>query len=138
MQTRPVADPVEDNIFYMEIWRDRPHVCQCCSKDLFEPLKYMFHHILEKRGKAHKHEDYTRFRHCKWNILLLCWDCHNSYESNADNQPTIHNEKLHLLDIIENKLYDYDRNFIWVLDVTLPMNNLHSLFPKTQLIFIYD
>lgn len=71
-----------DNTFYMQIWEDRRHFCECCNNPLFAPRKFNFHHILEKREKDNKANEYTMYRHCKWNIMLLCWQCHDAYERN--------------------------------------------------------
>lgn len=64
-----------DNEFYEGVWYKRPHRCRICDKGLGEEaLTVYFHHILEKRN-------YEEYRHCEWNIVILCWECHQ----NADN-----------------------------------------------------
>jgi hypothetical protein len=71
-----------DAVVYLDIWQERPHVCQCCKNKLTTASRFMFHHCLPKRY-------YDAYRHAKWNILILCSDCHTSWESNPDNQPGI-------------------------------------------------
>ena len=67
---------------YMRIWDERPHICECCREDIYSPATFNFHHVLEKREKDNKANEYTQYRHCKWNIMLLCWSCHDAYERN--------------------------------------------------------
>ena len=60
------------NAFFMEIWKERPHVCEHCGRSLGrEPLSYMFDHILEKS----KHQNLS-FE--KDNIWLVCLECHDN------------------------------------------------------------
>lgn len=66
---------------FARIWRERAHKCFITKDPLgIEPLTYYFHHILEKRA-------YEKYALCKWNIILLSWDVHNSYETKNDTQP---------------------------------------------------
>lgn len=101
-----------DRTFYMDVWRSRSHKCECCDTSLFEPRLYMFHHILEKRDKKGRYDDYSQFRHCMWNIMLLCWQCHDAYERNPDTRPFIVIAKQALLDILEQS-FEYDREDLW-------------------------
>lgn len=67
----------DDMVFYLnEVWAIRPHRCECCKAPLYEPVLANFHHILAKRKTA-----YPQFRHCMWNIMIVCKDCHNTIES---------------------------------------------------------
>jgi 5-methylcytosine-specific restriction endonuclease McrA len=66
----------KDIEFYMTIWNKRKHICRNCNKYLgSEPLTIYFHHILEKRN-------YKEYRHCEWNIIVLCWSCHQNADQN--------------------------------------------------------
>ncbi len=90
----------EDKKFYLKIWEDEiwrddsPGMipteypkCECCKKSLgSEPNLMFFHHILEKRN-------YPQFRHMRWNIAIVCPDCHSSYESNPNNVPYLRDMK---------------------------------------------
>jgi hypothetical protein len=83
-----------DKLFYLEIWKERPHRCECCGKELLgEPLTVYFHHLLEK-------ERYDELRHIKENIMLLCADDHTQVHSNIDKVPEVkrrRNEAIKLL-----------------------------------------
>lgn len=59
----------KDIAFYMEIWEERPHICENCNVRINEPRTYNFDHILEKS----KHKE---LRHEKENIWILCMECH--------------------------------------------------------------
>ena len=86
----------EDKQFYLKVWDDRtwrddppgmlsdvPPRCEVCDKHLgSEPNLMYFHHILEKRN-------YPDLRHIADNIAIVCPDCHNRYETNPDNVPTL-------------------------------------------------
>lgn len=59
---------------FLEIWRERPHICINCKKSLGdEPRTYMFSHIKSKGSNSSGRLD-------KDNIELLCFDCHFAYE----------------------------------------------------------
>lgn len=121
-----------DRSFYTQIWNDRVHQCQCCNLPLYEPLLFMFHHVLEKRLKKHAvHADYSRFRHCRWNIMLLCWECHQTYENQpASKKVTIVADYRHkLLTLIELE-YEYDQDHIWLKDEVLDLSPIQQLFAK--------
>lgn len=102
----------EDKEFYLSLWYERfgrvegtaekyGHTadnseimpgCEVCKARLyFQPTTVNFHHILEKRN-------YPQFRHEKWNIAILCPDCHSSYESNPDNVPYLRDKRKALLE----------------------------------------
>jgi len=59
------------NEFFLDIWKTKlPHKCENCGKFLgYEPLSYMFDHILEKS----KYPELTFERE---NIWYLCFQCH--------------------------------------------------------------
>ena len=64
----------QDKLFYIGIWKERPHFCECCGARLGdEPRTYFFDHILEKAKRLYKH-----LRHEKLNIWLLCLNCHSN------------------------------------------------------------
>ena len=66
----------EDNNFYKLIWEKRPHICRNCGEKLGrEPLSIYFHHVLEKRN-------FKEYRHKEWNIIVLCWLCHQNADQN--------------------------------------------------------
>jgi hypothetical protein len=68
--------PIEEylgkrNEFFMEIWKERPHVCEHCGTSLGnEPLSYMFDHILEKFS----HADLFFVKDNMWLVCLACHD----------------------------------------------------------------
>jgi hypothetical protein len=111
----------------MQVWRSRQHTCECCNEPLLEPRLYNFHHILEKREKLFQHVDYSIYRHCLWNILLLCWGCHDAYERMPDTRPFIVGVKQGLLTLMEQP-FDYDQHIIWPQAAPVEFNLLHSLF----------
>ncbi|MEK6879613.1 MAG: HNH endonuclease signature motif containing protein [Nanoarchaeota archaeon] len=62
----------DDWHFYLEIWNERPHLCENCGQWLGnEPLTLYFDHLLEK-------SKYPDLRYEKENIMLLCWQDHSS------------------------------------------------------------
>lgn len=94
-------------IMFNRIWDERLHHCHISKEPLgIEPLSYYFHHILEKRA-------YEKYALCKWNILILSWDIHNSYESNPDNQPLVKELRTSLLHQLEKLGHDYDNDVIY-------------------------
>ena len=76
----------QDAAFYLWVWRERLHRCECCGVALTfttpDIRNYSYHHLLEKRN-------FPQYRYCKWNIMLLCRNCHDSWERNPDTRPTI-------------------------------------------------
>lgn len=61
-----------DREFYVEIWNERPHVCEETGEALGnEPLIWMFDHVLEK-GRP----KYAHLRYEKQNIQLLSLVAH--------------------------------------------------------------
>ena len=59
---------------FLEIWEERKHKCDLCEKHLgHEPLAFFFSHILSKGA-------YPAFKLNKENIMLNCWDCHQSWD----------------------------------------------------------
>lgn len=102
----------EDKNFYLEVWSNRyiwterengiivyknTPKCECCDKVLeSEPNIMYFHHILEKRN-------YPELRHVDWNIMILCPECHNAYETNPLSRPKIVNRKETVWSLYKNK-----------------------------------
>lgn len=75
----------KDKEFYSEIWDERPHVCFETGVYLGEePLTLYFHHVLEKGI-----ERFSKYRHKKWNIVLLSWEAHDQVRSNIDLTPKV-------------------------------------------------
>lgn len=73
----------DDESFYHEVWAQRPKICY--ESRIFlgsEPLRYMFHHVLEK-------EKYPHYRHSEWNILLLSLSSHEQVHLNIDKCPKV-------------------------------------------------
>ena len=72
----------DDNNVYMELWNTKPHFCEECNKHLGDHTdeeaaknhKYVFSHIL-KKGM------YGKIRHDLRNFNLLCFKCHNRWET---------------------------------------------------------
>lgn len=94
-------------VMFNKIWEERLHQCSVLNTPLgIEPLSYYFHHILEKRS-------YEKYALCKWNIVILSWDIHNSYESNPDNQPIVKELKYSLLYQLEILNCTYDNDVIY-------------------------
>lgn len=63
----------EKNLF-LEIWKERDHVCSHCGEYLGAvPRAIYFSHIKSKGSKPSKRLD-------KSNIELLCSNCHQEYE----------------------------------------------------------
>lgn len=73
-----------DKLFYLKLWNERPHVCECgCNARLGNIINFFFfHHLLEK-------ENYPEFRHAEINIMFLATDCHYSYHSLSDTRPEV-------------------------------------------------
>lgn len=60
----------KDNLFFLEIWRKKPHNCESCGQYLGkEPLSTYFDHLLEK-------EMYPDLRYEEANLMLVCFQCH--------------------------------------------------------------
>lgn len=112
-----VALHEKDTIFYQKIWNKRKHYCENCGKflgDNFRDLKghiitYRYAHIIPK-------SIYPYLRHYDKNIMLLCLNCHTSF----DNSPK---------EIVE-KMKCYDKEHIETLKV------LHKQLEENQN-FIY-
>jgi hypothetical protein len=92
---------------FLRIWKERKHQCDVSAVPLgMEPRSYYFHHILEKRS-------FEKYALCKWNIIILSWEIHNSYESNPDNQPILKALRNDLLYKLETLNYEYDNDLIF-------------------------
>lgn len=75
----------QDEIFYKEIWKERPHKCINCGKFLghdfynkegFPINLYRYAHIIPK-------SIYPYLRHYKGNIMLLCLECHSKFDNSS-------------------------------------------------------
>ena len=88
----------QDWLFYLEIWNERPHVCFETDQPLGdEPLTVFFHHVLEKGLRR-----YAKYRHCKWNIVLITWQVHDQVGMDIDKCPKIKAYREQLLKQIED------------------------------------
>lgn len=99
-----------DAALYLIIWQEREHKCQCCDEPIFEFSILLFHHILPKRPRG----GYPQYRHCKWNIWILCWKCHDTHDNGNPESKTIsklRKEYRRLLKLHEDgKLRDVESN----------------------------
>jgi 5-methylcytosine-specific restriction endonuclease McrA len=60
--------------FFLQIWEEREHKCQCCGTNLGdEPIVHFFSHLLPK-------STHPELRLEKENIWLKCKDCHHEWE----------------------------------------------------------
>lgn len=90
-----------DKKVYKELWETKAHFCEECSKALpnvtaevaASKCKYVFSHIL-KKGM------YGRIRHDLRNFNLLCFDCHDLWES-ANTRKTMKIMKKNKLVIVK-------------------------------------
>lgn len=72
----------KDKEIYMEIWREREHVCFESGDNLGEEaLTTYFHHVLPKEKSK-----FPQYRHTKWNIILLSPRIHNTLEFGGMNK----------------------------------------------------
>lgn len=67
------------------IWEEREHKCQNCGNKIYEFALYLFHHILAKRPDG----GYPQYRYCKWNIWILCWECHDTHDNGNPDSPKV-------------------------------------------------
>ena len=69
------SSPNKDHLFFINIWKKRPHASEINGKSLGkEPLSVFFHHILPKNK-------YPDVRMDEENIILLTTDEHADVES---------------------------------------------------------
>jgi 5-methylcytosine-specific restriction endonuclease McrA len=69
-----VRKPTGERALFIEIWGERPHICEHCGEPLGEePNVAYFSHIVPKK-KA------PELRLVKTNIWLLCFLCHFTYD----------------------------------------------------------
>lgn len=62
--------PTGEREIFLEIWNERPHVCENCLEYLGSEAKaHFFAHLLSKK-------QHPELRLDKDNIVLLCFDCH--------------------------------------------------------------
>lgn len=89
---------IQDWEFYLEIWDERDHVCFETDQYLGdEPQTLFFHHVLEKGLRRYK-----KYRHCKWNIVLITWQVHDQVGMDIDRCPKIKAYRDKLLKQLEN------------------------------------
>jgi 5-methylcytosine-specific restriction endonuclease McrA len=89
----------------MGIWNSRHHVCFECGEPIKSSYSVLYmHHVLAKKPSAHQYSDYSRFRHCRWNIVLLHWPCHTA--ADGDNAPRVKAYKDVLLLLHEEGVLD--------------------------------
>lgn len=96
---------IKDWEFYLEIWDEREHVCFETDQYLGnEPQTLFFHHVLEKGIRRYK-----KYRHCKWNIVLISWQVHDQVGMDIDRCPRIkaYHDKL-LKAIEDNTIHQYE------------------------------
>lgn len=88
--------------FYLEIWDERDHICFETDQYLGnEPQTLFFHHVLEKGIRRYK-----KYRHCKWNIVLISWQVHDQVGMDIDRCPRIKAYHDKLLKQIEDGTID--------------------------------
>jgi hypothetical protein len=88
--------------FYLEIWDERDHICFETDQYLGnEPQTLFFHHVLEKGIRRYK-----KYRHCKWNIVLISWQVHDQVGMDIDRCPKIKAYHDKLLKQIEDGTID--------------------------------
>lgn len=64
------------HLFFLEIWKERPHKSEISGTKLYEPISSAyFHHILNR--KKHPEAEYD-----KENIILVTLDEHSNAENN--------------------------------------------------------
>lgn len=84
-----------DMALYMEIWQERRHEDFETGQPIKgKPVLANFHHVLEK--SENNLTDYSIYRHCKWNIVIVSKDTHNQVHSNIDLCPKIKALRLQL------------------------------------------
>lgn len=90
-----------DGAFYLEIWQERAHICFECGKPIEGMMSNLYmHHVLAKKKSIHEYNDYSIYRHCKWNIVILDWPHHTS--ADADNAPKVYEYKQRLIEMHNN------------------------------------
>lgn len=88
--------------FYLEIWDEREHICFETDEYLGdEPQTLFFHHVLEKGIRRYK-----KYRHCKWNIVLISWQVHDQVGMDIDRCPRIKAYHDKLIKQIEDGIID--------------------------------
>lgn len=79
-----------DISFYYTVWMERPRVDFETGEPIYERYNSLFmHHILQKKQTVHAHSDYSIYRHCKWNIVIISWQTHDKVHMNIENCPKI-------------------------------------------------
>lgn len=89
-----------DAAFYLLIWQEREHKCENCGKPIHEFSLLLFHHVLPKRPDG----GYPQYRHCKWNIWILCWECHDTHDNGNPDSAKVKKLRTYYYQLI--KLHD--------------------------------
>ena len=85
------SSPNKDHLFFMEIWKKRPHRSEISGVYLGkEPSSAFFHHILPKNK-------YPEVRMDEENIILLTLDEHADVESDMYKFDIINQRRINLL-----------------------------------------
>lgn len=74
---------------FLEIWDERPHLCENCETYIAEPLSVNFHHLLWKSL-------YPELALIKDNIIILCFSCHQQCHTDASRLPYIVSKELEI------------------------------------------
>ena len=91
LPSRGKVSPNKDHLFFMDIWRKRPHRSEISGVYLGkEPSSAFFHHILPKNK-------YPEVRMDEENIILLTLDEHADVESDMYKFDTINQRRINLL-----------------------------------------
>lgn len=75
----------KDRLFFLVIWNEREHKCENCDAKITELALFLFHHILAKRESG----GYPEYRYCRWNIWILCWQCHDTNDNGNPDNPKL-------------------------------------------------
>ncbi len=70
-----VKKPTGEKAVFESIWNERPHKCQVCGVAIKEPTPSNFAHVLPKAQNK-----YPKFKLNKQNIMLMCEDCHYTWD----------------------------------------------------------
>lgn len=84
---------------FIEIWKERPHFCTSCHKNLGStPSAHYFSHIIPKSRR-------NDLRLSKDNIVLECIECHTLWESASNERKRTMKNFNHKLEYIKDKDY---------------------------------
>jgi hypothetical protein len=90
------ADVLRDR-FYLEVWKNNPHVCFECGQALPFYSRVFAHHIIEKSQQKH----YSVTLDDPKNGILLDLQCHDQCRLNIDKLPKVKQKTIELLEIFE-------------------------------------